>query len=66
LRDSHKSVVCWVQDTGTGIETERLTKIFDNSETDQQPHKRGSGLGLAIVESRSFSQLAFNSDRAIM
>jgi signal transduction histidine kinase len=45
LRDSHKSVVCWVQDTGTGIETERLTKIFDNSETDQQPHKRGSGLG---------------------
>jgi two-component system, OmpR family, phosphate regulon sensor histidine kinase PhoR len=43
-------VQCWVQDTGTGIEAERLGKIFDKLETDQQPDKRGVGLGLAIVK----------------
>ena len=41
---------CWIQDTGAGIETERLDKIFDKLETDQQPDKRGVGLGLAIVK----------------
>jgi signal transduction histidine kinase len=40
---------CWVQDTGAGIDAERLDKIFDKLETDQQPDKRGVGLGLAIV-----------------
>jgi signal transduction histidine kinase len=43
-------VQCWVQDTGAGIEAERLDKIFDKLETDQQPDKRGVGLGLAIVK----------------
>lgn len=41
---------CWVQDTGTGINPERLDKIFEKLETDQQPEKRGVGLGLAIVK----------------
>jgi signal transduction histidine kinase len=41
---------CWVQDTGAGIDAERLDKIFDKLETDQQPDKRGVGLGLAIVK----------------
>jgi two-component system phosphate regulon sensor histidine kinase PhoR len=41
---------CWIQDTGAGIDAERLDKIFDKLETDQQPDKRGLGLGLAIVK----------------
>ena len=41
---------CWVEDNGTGIESERLDRIFDKLETDQQPGKRGVGLGLAIVK----------------
>ncbi len=41
---------CWVQDTGAGIDSERLDKIFEKLETDQQPEKRGVGLGLAIVK----------------
>lgn len=41
---------CWIQDTGDGIDGERLDKIFDKLETDQQPDKRGVGLGLAIVK----------------
>jgi signal transduction histidine kinase len=41
---------CWVQDNGTGIDPERLNKIFEKLETDQQPDKRGVGLGLAIVK----------------
>lgn len=41
---------CWVQDTGAGIDSERLDKIFEKLETDRQPDKRGVGLGLAIVK----------------
>jgi PAS domain S-box-containing protein len=41
---------CWVQDTGAGIDSQRLGKIFEKLETDQQPEKRGVGLGLAIVK----------------
>jgi two-component system phosphate regulon sensor histidine kinase PhoR len=41
---------CWVQDTGVGIDSQRLDKIFEKLETDQQPEKRGVGLGLAIVK----------------
>jgi signal transduction histidine kinase len=41
---------CWIQDTGAGIDADRLDKIFDKLETDQQPDKRGVGLGLAIVK----------------
>lgn len=50
LRDGEDIARCWVQDTGAGIDPERLDKIFDKLETDQQPGKRGVGLGLAIVK----------------
>lgn len=43
-------VQCWVEDTGTGIDPERIDRIFEKLETDQQPDKRGVGLGLAIVK----------------
>jgi len=49
-RESDGIVQCWVQDTGAGIDSERLDKIFEKLETDQQPGKRGVGLGLAIVK----------------
>jgi signal transduction histidine kinase len=50
LRSDEGIAECWVQDTGTGIDPERLHKIFEKLETDQQPDKRGVGLGLAIVK----------------
>ena len=49
-RPSDGIAQCWVQDTGAGIDSERLDKIFEKLETDQQPDKRGVGLGLAIVK----------------
>jgi signal transduction histidine kinase len=49
-RDGDGTAQCWVQDTGAGIDSERLDKIFEKLETDQQPEKRGVGLGLAIVK----------------
>ena len=49
-KDASGIARCWVQDTGAGIDSERLDKIFDKLETDQQPDKRGVGLGLAIVK----------------
>jgi signal transduction histidine kinase len=49
-RDDDGIVQCWVRDTGAGIESERLDKIFEKLETDHQPEKRGVGLGLAIVK----------------
>ncbi|MEJ7708368.1 MAG: HAMP domain-containing sensor histidine kinase [Pyrinomonadaceae bacterium] len=39
----------WVSDTGQGIAAERLSKVFEKGETDQQG-KGGTGLGLAIVK----------------
>jgi two-component system, OmpR family, phosphate regulon sensor histidine kinase PhoR len=50
LRDSDAAAECWVQDTGAGIDGQRVEKIFEKLETDQQPEKRGVGLGLAIVK----------------
>jgi len=44
-----RSVRMWVQDTGRGIETERLGRIFEKLETDRQ-HEGGLGLGLSIVK----------------
>jgi signal transduction histidine kinase len=43
------SVRCWVTDTGTGIPSERLDKIFEKFETDPKQNG-GQGLGLAIVK----------------
>ena len=44
-----RSVRMWVQDTGRGIEPERLGKIFEKLETDRR-HEGGLGLGLSIVK----------------
>jgi signal transduction histidine kinase len=41
------SIEFWVKDSGKGIESERLERIFDKFETDT---KEGHGLGLAIVK----------------
>lgn len=49
-RDSDHVAECWVHDNGTGIDAERLDKIFEKLETDKDPNKRGVGLGLAIVK----------------
>jgi signal transduction histidine kinase len=49
-RDADGAAQCSVQDTGAGIDSQRLVKIFEKLETDQQPGKRGVGLGLAIVK----------------
>lgn len=43
------NVVCWVADNGTGIDKERLLRIFEKGEGD--PRRTDStGLGLAIVK----------------
>jgi signal transduction histidine kinase len=42
------SVSCWVSDTGTGIDADRIDKVFDALEKD--PGGDGMGLGLAIVK----------------
>ena len=41
------TIECWVQDSGTGIDPNRIKKIFDKFETD---YSEGHGLGLAIVK----------------
>jgi two-component system phosphate regulon sensor histidine kinase PhoR len=41
-------VECWVSDTGAGIPSERVDKVFDKGETDPDV-AGGTGLGLAIV-----------------
>lgn len=46
---AEKSVECWVSDNGTGIAADRLDKVFDKLETDQQDDN-GLGLGLAVVK----------------
>ncbi|MDB5337357.1 MAG: sasA [Planctomycetaceae bacterium] len=42
-------VECWVSDNGTGIEPDRLDKVFDKLESDHL-HEGGLGLGLTIVK----------------
>ena len=42
------AVHCVVQDNGTGIPLEMLSKVFDKLATD--PEREGTGLGLAIVK----------------
>jgi signal transduction histidine kinase len=40
-------IECWVQDSGKGIEADRIRRIFDKFETESS---EGHGLGLAIVK----------------
>jgi signal transduction histidine kinase len=41
------AIECWVQDSGKGIDSTRVKRIFDKFETD---YAEGHGLGLAIVK----------------
>lgn len=41
---------CWVKDNGAGIAPERLERIFDKRETDEDPTRVGFGLGLTIFK----------------
>lgn len=43
-------IECSVRDNGSGIEPERLERVFDKRETDPDPAKKSTGLGLAIVK----------------
>ncbi len=42
-------VQCWVRDDGSGIQADRIERVFDKLETDPDPKRAGLGLGLAIV-----------------
>jgi len=43
-------VVFWVRDTGPGISTDHLPRVFDRFFQAQSSDRRGSGLGLAICK----------------
>jgi signal transduction histidine kinase len=45
-----RAVECWVKDSGQGIATSRLEKVFERFETTSEPEAGGLGLGLAIVK----------------
>jgi signal transduction histidine kinase len=47
---NYGSVECWVRDSGDGIPSDRLTRVFERFETYSKPERRGIGLGLAIVK----------------
>ena len=47
--DGGVSARCWVRDTGSGIESHRLERIFEKLESDRL-HEGGLGLGLSIVK----------------
>jgi signal transduction histidine kinase len=48
-RNVSKRMQFWVKDSGEGIPSDRLERIFDKLETDR-PEEGGLGLGLAIVK----------------
>ena len=48
-QDGRGAIECWVTDTGTGIPTDRLEKVFQKGEGDPQ-RDESTGLGLAIVK----------------
>jgi len=49
-RYNEGSVECWVKDSGVGIASDQLDKVFDRFETTSEPERSGLGLGLAIVK----------------
>ncbi len=48
--EDDRSITCWVQDTGKGIDPDVIDKVFDRFETAGSETHRGIGLGLAIVK----------------
>ncbi len=48
--EDDRSITCWVQDTGRGIDPDVIDKVFDRFETAGSESHRGIGLGLAIVK----------------
>lgn len=44
------SVECWVKDSGQGIPSSQIERIFERFETGSEPEQSGLGLGLAIVK----------------
>ncbi len=49
-RYNGESVECWVKDSGVGIASDQVDKVFDRFETSSEPERSGLGLGLAIVK----------------
>ena len=49
-REMAAGMECWVKDNGVGIASDRLERIFDKRETDENPARAGFGLGLAIFK----------------
>lgn len=45
-----QSVECWVKDSGQGIPSTQIERIFERFETGSEPEQSGLGLGLAIVK----------------
>jgi two-component system phosphate regulon sensor histidine kinase PhoR len=45
-----QSIQCWVKDSGQGIPSEQIGRIFERFETGSEPEQSGLGLGLAIVK----------------
>jgi signal transduction histidine kinase len=45
-----QSVLCWVKDSGQGIPSAQIEKVFERFETGSEPEHSGLGLGLAIVK----------------
>jgi two-component system phosphate regulon sensor histidine kinase PhoR len=45
-----QSVECWVKDSGQGIPSAEIDRIFERFETGSEPEQSGLGLGLAIVK----------------
>ncbi len=45
-----RALECWVKDTGQGIPSSRIRKVFDRFETTSETERGGLGLGLAIVK----------------
>ncbi|MBK9288443.1 MAG: sensor histidine kinase [Flavobacteriales bacterium] len=50
LNEADSLVECWVSDTGKGIAADRLDKVFEKGEGDNE-RAESTGLGLAIVKS---------------
>lgn len=45
-----KELLCWVKDTGPGIDANHLPHVFDRFWQAEKARRRGAGLGLPIVK----------------